>query len=95
MTKDIPFEVKEPLHSLFGKYRQSLNIDIEVHPITHLSFKQSSKLMEKFSDVRNNHSLAHANKLISPEEARYIFDEIVATLQFIEAIEPLDHKETL
>lgn len=56
-------------------------------PITDKIMKLFVEVLELFNDVRNNASLAHDSTLVSPAEARFIFDGITTFLRFARAIE--------
>lgn len=77
----------EPLHSRFGKYRQCLESERNLHEFTKRALKSSISLLDSFNDLRNNHSLAHDNKLLDPVEARFIVSTISAMLVMLRALE--------
>ncbi len=78
---------EEPLHSRFGKYRKVLEQELDLHEFTDRALKNSISLMESFNDLRNNHSLAHDNEIVSNIEARFIVSSMNATLVLIRALE--------
>lgn len=78
---------KEPLHSRFGKYRNILVANVDLHPVSDLALKSAITIFDRFNDVRNNWTLAHDNELLAHAEARYMFDSISAILKFIKTIE--------
>lgn len=78
---------EEPLHSRFGKYRNVLLREQELHEFSDRALKNIISLMESFNDLRNNHSLAHDNKILNNNEARFIFSSISAVLVLIRALE--------
>lgn len=77
----------EPLHSRFGRYRKCLESEQHLHEFTSRALKSFISLLENFNDLRNNHSLAHDNKLLAPMEARFIFSSISSILVMLRAIE--------
>jgi hypothetical protein len=84
----IPWEKSEPLHSRVGKYFKALDSKLDLRDASKQIIKNSIGVFEKFNHVRNNGSLAHDNELLSPAEARFVFDSIVALLEFIKTVEP-------
>lgn len=80
-------EKSEPLHSRFGRYRKCLEAEQNLHEFTSRALKSFISLLESFNDLRNNHSLAHDNKLLAPMEARFIFNSISAILVMLRALE--------
>jgi hypothetical protein len=86
-VRGIPCGPDEPLHSRFGKYRHCLESERTLHEFTHRALKTFISLLESFNDLRNNHSLAHDNKLLDPVEARFIVSSISAMLVMLRALE--------
>ncbi|MEP7253098.1 MAG: abortive infection family protein [Ginsengibacter sp.] len=77
-----------PLHSLFGSYKNKLmQAKIIEAGMTEEILKSSIKLLEKYSHVRNNHSLAHANEILNYNESLLIFKVVASTIEFVESIE--------
>lgn len=77
----------EPLHSRFGKYRKQLMSERQLHEFTDRALKSFISILDSFNDLRNNHSLAHDNKILEPFEARFIFNSINAMLVMIRTLE--------
>lgn len=77
----------DSLNGRFGKYRKCLLAERELQGITNTSMKSAISIFEKFNFTRNNKSLAHDNEILSHDEARFIYDTIVAILRFIRALE--------
>jgi Abortive infection C-terminus len=77
----------EPLHSRFGKYRKQLVSERQLHEFTDRALKSFISILESFNDVRNNHSLAHDNKILETFEARFIFSSINAMLVMVRTLE--------
>lgn len=77
----------EPLHSRFGKYRKQLMSERQLHEFTDRALKSFISILESFNDLRNNHSLAHDNKILETFEARFIFSSINAMLVMVRTLE--------
>lgn len=77
----------EPLHSRFGKYRKELIAERSLHEFTERALKSFISLLESFNDLRNNHSLAHDNKILETFEARFIFTSVNSMLVMIRTLE--------
>lgn len=86
-TRGIKCDQNEPLHSRFGKYRKCLENEQDLHEFTSRAMKSFISLLESFSDIRNNRSLAHNNEILEPVEARFIFSSISAMLVMLRALE--------
>lgn len=78
---------KEALHARFGRYRQCLRGETNLHEISDLAMKSAISVLEKFNDVRNNRSFAHDSVILDHHEARYVFDIVTALLRFIRSYE--------
>lgn len=48
--------------------------------------RNSTGVLQAFNDVRNNASFAHDNELVGRDEARLIFDTVLAVLRFIDGL---------
>ena len=92
-VRNIECDENEPLHSRFGKYRKALVQEHNLHEFSDRAMKSSISLLESFNDLRNNHSLAHDNKVLDPIEARYIFSSINAILVLLRALEVIRYEE--
>lgn len=77
----------EPLHSRFGRYRKHLEAEQQLHEFSLRALKSFISLFDSFNDLRNNHSLAHDNKLLEPLEARFIVNSVCAILAMLRALE--------
>lgn len=77
----------EPLHSRVGKYVKMLEAERTLRPITRQIMKNCIGIFQSYNDVRNNASFAHDNALIDAQEARFIFDTVIAMLRFVRAVE--------
>jgi len=45
-------------------------------------------VLQAFNDVRNNASFAHDNEIVGADEARLIFDSVLATLRSVDRLPP-------
>jgi len=92
-VRGIPCAQDEPLHSRFGKYRKCLEAEQNLHEFTSRALKSFISLLESFNELRNNHSLAHDNEILSPVEARFIFSSVSAMLVMLRALESARYGE--
>jgi len=83
----------EPLHSRFGRYRKCLEAEHNLHEFTSRALKSFISLLDSFNDLRNHHSLAHDNELLSPLEARFIFSSVSSILVMLRALEAARYGE--
>ena len=79
---------EKPLHSLFGEYikrlRRSGLIESEM---AERILKSSISILEAFNEVRNKHSFAHDNPMLSYNESLLIFNNVASSIRFIAALE--------
>lgn len=76
------------LHSLFGEYVKRLREDGHLESeMTARILKSSISVLEAFSDVRNNQSLAHDNPILNYEESLLIFNHVASSVRFIRSLE--------
>lgn len=75
---------EEPLQSRVGKYIRTLTQEREIRPMTQQILKNAMGILQQFNDIRNNRSFAHDNEIVDADEARLIFDTVIAILQFVE-----------
>jgi hypothetical protein len=84
----ITTEWKKPLHSLVGEYVRFLkNEGLIESEMTERILKSSISVMEAFNKVRNQHSYAHDNEVLSYDESLLIFGHVTSSIRFIETIE--------
>lgn len=84
----IPVNENLPLHSLLGSYKNKLmQTKIIEAGMTEEILKSSIKILEKYNQVRNNQSLAHANEVLNYNESLLIFKVVSSSIEFIESIE--------
>lgn len=78
----------KPLHSLMGEYVKAIRAaGLIESDMTDRILRSSISVLEAFSDVRNNKSLAHDNPILNHSEALLIFSHIGASIRFIRALE--------
>ena len=76
------------LHSIFGEYVKRLRDAGHLDSLmTERILKSSISVLEAFSDVRNNKSLAHDNPILNYEESLLIFNHIASSIRFIKSLE--------
>jgi len=85
--RGIECDKDEPLHSRFGKYRKELVKEIRLTDFTDRALKMAISLFESYNTIRNDHSFAHDNPILTHSEARYVFETISALLIFLRSIE--------
>jgi hypothetical protein len=87
-TRKIDTDEKKPLHALISEYTKAVKNDGSIESeISERILKSSIANFEAFNYVRNRHSLAHDNDLLSRAESLLIVNHIVSTIRFIEAVE--------
>jgi hypothetical protein len=78
----------KPLHSLFGEYvkylRRSGLIESEM---SERILKSSISTLEAFNEVRNEHSLAHDNAVLSYRESVLIFNHVASSIRFLRSLD--------
>lgn len=85
-----------PLHSLAGMlakwYTNNGYYDTE---FSETAFKCSISLFEQYNHVRNGHSAAHPNQLLSKNEAEYVVRIVADTLTFLDKLEQNHNHSTI
>ncbi len=77
-----------PLNGLFGAYVKKLRADGHLgSEMTERILKSSIANLEQFNHVRNQHSLAHDNSVLTYDEALLIFNHVASTVRFVKALE--------
>jgi hypothetical protein len=79
---------EEPLQSRVGKYFGWVRENTQPSGMTNQILKNSMGILQQFNDVRNNRSFAHDNDVVDADEARLIFETVVAILRFVESRTP-------
>ena len=84
----ISIERSKPLHSAFGQYVKSLHAGgvIETE-MTERILKSNISVLDAFNKVRNEHSQAHDNSIVSYQEALLIFNNVVSMIRYLDTIE--------
>lgn len=78
----------KPLHSLFGEYVKALQRSGEIESeMGARILKGAISVLDGFSAVRNDQSLAHDNPLLSHAESLLIFDYVASTIRFVRTME--------
>ena len=78
----------KPLHSLIGEYVKVLRASGRLEStMTERIMKSAISSLQAFSDVRNDQSLAHDNRVLSSHEALYIFNHIASLVRFLQVLE--------
>jgi len=76
------------LNGRAGQYFNKIKKEAKTHrPVSFEIMSGTVKALERFNEVRNDHSLAHDNSLISKIEARFIFNAVENMLWFIKETE--------
>jgi Abortive infection C-terminus len=87
----IPFDRKEPLHTIFGKYLKKLKELNRIETsMTERILKSSISVLDAFNDVRNNWSLAHDNDLLNRHESLLILNNVTSLICFLWRLEKSD-----
>lgn len=84
----ITVEKDEPINSYLGKYVKALKVAKRIESdMTTKIMMYSIHVIEAFNKVRNEQSLAHPNEMLNYDEALLIFQNVVAMVHFVAAIE--------
>jgi hypothetical protein len=84
----IDVERSKPLHSIFGEYVKELRSrGVIESTMTERILKSSLSTLEAFNFVRNNQSLAHDNPMLNYDESLLIYNNVCATVRFLESLE--------
>lgn len=80
----------KPLHSLLGELIKQLKSEGKLESdMGEVILKSSIRILEKFNQVRNDQSFAHANELLTRDEAVLIFNNISGTIRFLTTLDKL------
>jgi len=84
----ISTERSKPLHSAFGEYVKHLRADgiIETEMAERI-LKSNISVLDAFNKVRNEHSQAHDNPIVSYHEALLIFNNVVSMIRYLDTVE--------
>jgi hypothetical protein len=84
----IPFDQDTPLHGLFGLYVKYLERHTLIESgMSKIILKSSITVLDSYNSVRNNQSLAHANRLLNRDESILICSDIFSLIKFVKSIE--------
>jgi hypothetical protein len=77
-----------PLNGLFGAYVKKVRADGLLGSLMaeHI-LKASISNLEQFNHVRNHHSLAHDNPVLTYDEALFIYNNVASTVRFVKSLE--------
>ncbi len=82
---------KTPLHSLMGSYLKGRREGGgSTSEMTERILKSTISLLEAFNTIRNDHSPAHDNKILSHDESLLIANSAMNSIRFIHSIESTD-----
>lgn len=85
---ELPSERSIPLNGLFGAYVKHMAKQGHfASDMTERILKSSIANLEAFNHVRNNHTLAHDNVVLSYDEALLIFNHVSSAVRFVKAFE--------
>ena len=83
---------EDPITPPFGPFQGKLIHTIKIYglPGEKIEYRLCTGLFfsRVFNDVRNNRSFAHDNDVVDADEARLIFETVVAILRFVESRTP-------
>jgi len=89
------FSKGETVNALYGKYIKAIRDKGFIESdMADKIIKFTFQIMDAFNDVRNNNSFAHDNPVLNYDESVLIFNNVTATVRFIQAIEA-KHKNEL
>jgi len=84
----IPRERSVPAGGLMGAYVKQLKAEeLLVSKMAEHILNSSTAIFGQFDHVRNNHTLAHDNPVLSYDEALLIASNVASTVKFIKALE--------
>ena len=84
----IEYERSTSLNSLAGSYIRRLQETQRLEsPMTGRILKGTVRILQDFNDVRNNHSLAHANELLGHDESMLIIGHVSNLVRYVSSIE--------
>lgn len=83
---DIEYESTDHLNQIFKRYADFIGDKLESE-LSKIIIKQTGSIFEKFNNVRNNQSYAHANEILNETESILIYRDIANVFEFIKTIE--------
>lgn len=79
---------RKPLHSLLGEYIKKMKAEGAIESqMTERILKSSIGNLEAFNSVRNEQSFAHDNPVLNYEESLLIFNNVMGSIRFIQALD--------
>lgn len=86
--RQLPVNRDTPLNGLFGAYVKHLRENGHFgSEMAERILKSSISNLEHFNHVRNKHTLAHDNPVLSYDEALLIFNHVASTVRFVKSLE--------
>lgn len=86
--RGLPVNRDTPLNGLFGAYVKHLRESGQLgSEMSERILKSSIANLEQFNHVRNKHTLAHDNPVLSYDEALLIFNHVASTVRFVKSLE--------
>lgn len=86
--RQLPVDRDTPLNGLFGAYVKHLREKGQLgSEMSERILKSSIANLEQFNHVRNKHTLAHDNPVLSYDEALLIFNHVASTVRFVKSLE--------
>jgi hypothetical protein len=87
-NREIELDIKDPLHSAYGKYIKLLKASNLLHSeMTEYILNAHIKILDRFNLVRNNQSYAHDNNILNEQESLLILSNITSLIKYIDYIE--------
>lgn len=84
----LPVDRDTPLNGLFGAYVKHLRENGQFgSEMSERILKSSISNLEQFNHVRNKHTLAHDNPVLSYDESLLIFNHVASTVRFVKSLE--------
>ena len=86
-AEGIEVSKEKPLHGVFGEVLKALRArGLITTDMTERILKSAISTLESFNTVRNDHTFAHPNPLLSFDEGLVIFRHVASTIRFLRCI---------
>lgn len=85
-SRNKPFRSRAPPPTLVGAYTRELSGEGRPDGFRHIP-RLLNRIFDALNVARNQHSLAHANDLLSSPEAKFLVDVTIASLAYVESVE--------
>jgi hypothetical protein len=86
--RGIRVDRSKPLHGVFGEYVKALRLAGLIRSdMAERIMRSAISTLDAFNDVRNEHSLAHANPVLGYEESLLILNHVASVVRFVRSIE--------